>query len=322
MEDSSPPPGISLTCSSCGSPIEPGHKFCEICGTKTEELPVCRKCGAIFLAPVKFCEMCGTPALVMEPVQVAGPGPEPEEETEPEDEPVVEPEEPEPAEEPVRPEPEPDRPMRTPARAFPAIQEMTSLAEPEPAPPIREERVGPLRKKTPVNFLLIVGGVIVLLLVIAGVYFVGLPMLTGDTAIIAPAEPPVPQNTKAPSPATLPATMPTILATPVPTTTDNSLIPQTTQQIPKNQEVFFDVQKDGVTNQITVMYQRGPGENIISYAEVKVTHPDGTVETGTITPSLGETELTLDGSRQTDRVEVIAYMHTGLNYRVKDEQLT
>jgi RNA polymerase subunit RPABC4/transcription elongation factor Spt4 len=322
MEDPSPPPGIPLTCTSCGSPIEPGHKFCNICGTKVEELPVCRKCGALFLAPVKFCELCGTPVMAQEPAQVEEQGPEPEVETEPEDEPVVEPEIPELVAEPKVIEPEPFQPKHTPVKVSPPVEEREIAAEPEPAPLIREDEAGPAPKKSPVNLLLIGGGIIILLMVIAGVYFIGLPILQGDTAIFAPSQPPAPVNTPAPPPTTLPATMPTLIPTPVPATPDNSLIPQETQQIPKNQEVFFDVQKDGVTNQITTLYQRGPGENILSYAEVKVTHPDGTVETGTITPSLGETELTLDGSRQTDRVEVIAYMYTGQDYRVKDELMT
>lgn len=322
MEDSSPPPEIPRICTSCGSQIEPGHKFCEICGAETEELPVCSTCGALFLAPVKFCELCGTPVVAPETVLVASP--EPEAETQPEDKPIVEPEVIKPAPEPefFEPESEPELPKRTPISAAPPIEEKKIVAKLAPDPIIPEERDRPAPKRSPINFRPVLGGVIILILIIAGVYFVGLPLLKGNTAITAPPQPPAPVNTPAPELATLTVTMPPTISTPVPPTPDNSLLPQQTQKIPKNQEVFFDVQKDGITNQITVIYQRGPGENILRYAEITVTHPDGTILTGTITPSRGETERTLDGSRLTDRVEVIAHMHTGQDYRIKDELLT
>ncbi len=70
---------------------------------------------------------------------------------------------------------------------------------------------------------------------------------------------------------------------------------------------------------ITVIYAGGPGANSISGGDVTVTSDDGTVQTGTIRPSEGETELVLKGTKGKDRVEVVARMFSGRTYRVIDE---
>jgi hypothetical protein len=306
MVNPSSPPGIMRTCPSCKSPVEPGHKFCEICGAKMPDLPVCRKCGAQFIAPVKFCELCGTPVISEEIPRVKaaeppvpGPGPEPV---------------PDPVPEPA-PQPRIVKPQPVPA-GVPPIDELTMTPE---TPVIPEKEKPPAPAKSPLNKVLILGGIVVLLIIIAGAYFVGLPMLRGGLpGGAAPAPVATPQPTLQPVPASPPAPAVQSPKVTVPPTPDNSLVPQATQQIPKNQEVFFDVQKDQVNAKITILFQRGPGENIIRSADVKVTHPDGSVVTGILKPSQGS-ELTLDGSKGTDRVEVIANMFTGQSYRVKDE---
>jgi hypothetical protein len=312
MENPSSPPGILRTCSACGNPVEPGHKFCEICGAKMEELPVCKNCGARFIAPVKFCEVCGTPVAASEKPQAAAiipPKPEPEPVYEPE---PMEPEtEPEPVQEPKLPVKKP-----VPVQELPHIDELTMTPE---IPVILEKSKAPA--KSPLNKTLIIGGIVILLVIIAGIYFVGLPMLKGGSGGATAATPALPA-TMPPVPVTTSPPVATAAPTAVPTTPENSLVPLPTQQMPKNQEVFFDVQKDQVNAMITVLFQRGPGENIISYAEVKVTHPDGSVVTKTIKPSSGTTEITLEGSKGTDRVVVTAYMYNGQNYRIKDELKT
>lgn len=311
MENPSSPTGPLRTCPSCNSPVEPGHKFCEVCGAKMPELPVCKKCGAQFIAPVKFCELCGTPVGTQEKIRAQGVEP-----PEPEPEPV---QRPEPAR---KPEPEPEPMVRKPAPApvpspsakpaFDLIKDTLPESEPQAAkPPV----------KPPAYKALIIGGIVLLLIIIAGAYFVGLPMLSKGGGMGTPA----PQPT-----ATLPATMPPIPATTpapqapvttVPPTPADSLVPEPTQVMPKNQEVFFNVEKDQVNARITVLFQSGPGINLISAADVKVTHPDGSVVTGTLKPSQGNIELVLDGSKGVDRVEVIAKMYNGQSYRVRDELL-
>lgn len=309
MDNPSSPQGVLRTCPSCGSPVEAGHKFCEICGAKVPDLPVCRKCGAQFIAPVKFCELCGTPVGAPEKTraEVVEP-PRPESEPVPVPKPARKPE-------PV-PEPEARKPAPAPVPAPPAKPAYDLIKD---TLPDTEPGAAKAPVKPPVNKALIIGGVVILLVIIAAAYFVGLPMLKGGG-------PGVPAATPAPTPAmTMPPTQaPTpepVAMTTVPPTPANSLVPEPTQIMPRNQEVFFNVEKDQVNAKITILFQSGPGINLISSADIKVTHPDGSVVTGTLKPSSGNVELVLAGSKETDRVEVIARMYNGQSYRVKDELL-
>jgi hypothetical protein len=61
------------------------------------------------------------------------------------------------------------------------------------------------------------------------------------------------------------------------------------------------------------------GEGSIKSADIRVTHPDGSVATGIIQPLKGQSEIILEGSEETDRVEIIAEMSSGETYRVYDE---
>jgi hypothetical protein len=331
MENSSPSPGPVRICTSCGSPVEAGHKFCEICGAKIEELPVCSKCGAQFIAPVKFCELCGTPALAVETYpdgEEESYGPEPEA-----DEPEIyeqdstglefqESDVPEPEPEPAIPEPEfiePEADYEDPAPApiISAAKKPKAIAEKIPLPG-PEPEPAPVKKPAqfPVNKTLVIGGIVVLLLVIAGVYFVALPMLKGGTTPPVTAAPPTMEVTPPPVPADTVVPEVTVPTT-VPTPTLDPHVPLPTDPMPANQVVYFDVQKDQVNKEITILFQRGPGENLISFADVRVTYPDGSVATGMLKPSQGN-ELVLKGSKGTDRVEVIAHMYSGKSYRVWD----
>jgi len=315
MEDPSLPPGILRTCTSCGSPLGTDQKFCEICGTKAEALPVCRKCGALFIAPVKFCELCGTPVIpdgsdqgFEDKTTVTETGPYGRDETktpEPEAQLVVEPgaEETEPVQTPLAAKP-PARPSDN--ALFLPDEEMTGGSK------------KPSAKSTIPNKALIAGAIVVVLILIAAVFFIGLPLLQGGTSFAGAA--PLPVNTPLPDQTTLPATMPTMTPTLVPTTSVDPFVTLPTEVMPKNQEVYFRVEKDQVTAEISVLFQNGPGVNVFKSADVKVTHPDGTVETQTLVPSKSM-EIFLDGSKGNDRIEVIANLYTGRSYRIKDEIL-
>ena len=330
MEKPSPPPGILHTCTSCGNPVGADQKFCEICGTKVEELPVCRKCGALFIAPVKFCELCGTAVIPDGSLEGHDEGPEPElpalheadmvvpegederEIPEPEPLPVTEQEPPE------QEEPDPT-PVPPPAKPPIPLSVDALFLQDEEGQPGHEGLSG---KNKPLNKAFIAGGIILLLVVIAGIFFIGLPVLQGNTGLTGTTPSPAMADTALPEQTTLPATMPTMMPTTVPTTSADPFLPLPTQIIPKNQEVFFQVQKDPITAEITVIFAGGPGINSISSGEVKVTREDGAVLTGSIKPSKGDTELTLEGSKGSDRVEVIAKMYNGQTYRVYDDLLS
>lgn len=58
----------------------------------------------------------------------------------------------------------------------------------------------------------------------------------------------------------------------------------------------------------------------VSKIDVRVTRSDGSVVTGTLRSLKGET-LELEGTRGTDRVEVIILMNSGISYKVVDQQM-
>ena len=148
-----------------------------------------------------------------------------------------------------------------------------------------------------------------LIAIIAAVYFIGLPMLTESGGFSVHSNPPAAKITPIPEPA--------IVATPTPAS--RALVPQPTQMIPTGQKLYFQVQKNPVTSKISVIFAGSAGEGSIKSADIRVTHPDGSVTTGIILPLKGVTEITLDGSKETDRVEISAKMSSGETYRVYDD---
>jgi hypothetical protein len=156
---------------------------------------------------------------------------------------------------------------------------------------------------------------ILLTALIAAVYFIGLPMLTANGGLGTPGNTPAAEVTLLTTPVrTIPPAMTT---TPIPAL--RALVPLPTQLIPSGGNIYFQVQKNPVTSRIQVIFTGSAGQGSLSSADIKVTHPDGSVATGIIQPLKGVSEITLDGSKETDRVEIIAKMSSGETYRVRDE---
>lgn len=111
-------------------------------------------------------------------------------------------------------------------------------------------------------------------------------------------------------------------ATPVVTATparaSGALIPQPTQTVPSGQNLYFHVQKSPITAKILVTFAGSAGHGSLKSADVRVTHPEGSVASGMILPLKGISEIILDGSKGTDRVEILALMSDGTTYRVYD----
>jgi hypothetical protein len=167
---------------------------------------------------------------------------------------------------------------------------------------------GPGPAKPPVNKIRIIGGGIVLIIILAVVFFIGLPMLTGNEGFSTFSNPTAAEITPL-------STITTLTVTPTPAS--RALVPQPTQ-IPTGQKFYFLVQKNPITSRISVIFAGSAGEGSISSADVRVTHTDGSVTTGIILPLKGVNEITLAGSKETDRVEIIAKMSSGETYRVYD----
>ena len=318
-------PEFRHTCPTCNRPVRPGYKFCEVCGTKIPELFTCSKCGTQFIHPEKFCDLCGAPVILKEiPGPHADEIPEPAEEEPPEhDEDEI-------------PEPDTDELLEQYGKEYGEDETLESCHTPKSPSPIKHEAkklvtvpappergssetvddalfLSPGKPEAPVkpleNKIKIIGGCIVLIAIIAAVYFIGLPMLTESGGFSAHSNPPAAEITPIPEPA--------IVSTPIPAS--RALVPQPTQLIPTGQKLYFQVQKNPVTSKISVIFAGSAGVGSIKSADIKVTHPDGSVATGIILPLKGVTEITLEGSKENDRVEIIAKMSSGETYRVYDE---
>lgn len=145
--------------------------------------------------------------------------------------------------------------------------------------------------------------------IVAALIFIALPSLSSGDATGAQSSVTIIEDT--------PALTRTPTATPTPLRA-GALIPQPTQTIPSGQKLYFQVQKSPITAKILVTFAGSAGHGSIKSADVKVTHSDGSVATGMIQPLKGITEIILDGSKGTDRVEIIALMSDGTMYRVYD----
>ncbi len=167
----------------------------------------------------------------------------------------------------------------------------------------------PAQGTRPVNRTRILAGAVVVAVVIAAVYFVGLPLFTAGSELPGPAQPePTPTASLTPAPTTLP------------TTVQGAFTTQPTEKPPAALPFNFLVQKDILNAKITVTFAGSTTSSKagIRNAEITVTHPGGSVATGILMPLKGITEITLDGSKETDRVVIIAEMNSGETYRVYD----
>ena len=171
----------------------------------------------------------------------------------------------------------------------------------------------PVPANAPVNKIRIMGGGIVLITILAAVFFI-VPMLTGNGDLGTHSSPTAAEITHIPEPTIARTTPPTLTAP-----ASRALVPLPTQLIPTDQKFYFQVQKNPITSKISVIFAGSAGVGSISRADIKVTHTDGSVTTGIILPLKGVTEITLDGSKETDRVEIIAKMSSGETYRVYDD---
>jgi hypothetical protein len=167
--------------------------------------------------------------------------------------------------------------------------------------------------KPPINKILIIGGGIGLITFLAVILFIGLPLITGTSVFKSTSNPITAEITPM---ATI--TTPVVILTPA----SGALVPQPTQTIPTDQKIIFQVQKNPITSKISVIFTGSAGAGSISSADVRVTHADGSVTSGSILPLKGLNEITLAGSKEPDRVEIIAKMSTGETYRVYDNLVT
>jgi hypothetical protein len=129
------------------------------------------------------------------------------------------------------------------------------------------------------------------------------------------------QTTPAPTAAPTQLQTLAVSTTLLPTNAGSSTQPGPTQSLPAATPVSFSVEKGGTySTTIITTFDGGKGMSGVSKVDVRVTRPDGTVVTGVLKPMKGET-VELEGTRGTDRVEVIVTMNTGNVYTVIDQKM-
>ncbi len=172
---------------------------------------------------------------------------------------------------------------------------------------LADKKAVPVRR--PVNRMRILVGAVIVAVFITTIYIIGLPLFTTGPTLPGPTQP-EPTLTASLTPA------PTVL----PTTVQGAFTTQPTQRPPSALPFNFLVQKDIMDARITVTFAGSTTSSKagIRTADVTVTHPGGSVATGILMPLKGITEITLDGSKDTDRVVIIAEMNSGETYRVYD----
>jgi len=211
----------------------------------------------------------------------------------------------------------PKRPDTPSAGAKPSHRTRGSSATVDDALLLSPEKPDVKKPKPPGDHTKIIAGGIALLVIVAALVLFGLPILVGTGSPGDQSSVTIINDTPTPTQNPAGTSTPTVKATPA--GVSGALVPQPTQTPASGQKLYFQVQKSPITARILVTFAGSAGHGSIKSADVTVTHPDGSVATGMILPLKGITEIILDGSKETDRVEIIAQMSDGETYRVYDE---
>jgi hypothetical protein len=140
--------------------------------------------------------------------------------------------------------------------------------------------------------------VLAILLLCMAISFAG---CTGTTS--TPAQPAAPGSPAATQAATAPAT--------------NNLVVSPTDVVPDNNQVSVIVQEKVYDATIPVVFDGGKGQYLVKSARVVLYRSDGQVITEKLGINKGDT-VTLQGSKQTDRVVAYVAESNGQEYKVTD----
>jgi hypothetical protein len=150
-------------------------------------------------------------------------------------------------------------------------------------------------------------GFLILFVVAGAVWLVGGPVLTKMQAPGSISMTPRP---------TVPATP----GTPALPTGPGAPAIGSVEQLPRGSEVYVTVEpKDYGTSQVTLRFDGGPGKGMVKEIEVRLTRPDGVVVTGSMQTQTESPQVTLQGTKGTDRIEVIVHLLSGKAYKIIDE---
>ncbi len=100
-----------------------------------------------------------------------------------------------------------------------------------------------------------------------------------------------------------------------------SLQPEPTQTLPPESTVEIQINENDTSYAtIQVLFAGGKGQIAVTSILVKVTRPDGQVITKSLPPEKGA-GVKIQGSKDTDRIEVYVTLNTGKTYKIIDRLL-
>ena len=97
------------------------------------------------------------------------------------------------------------------------------------------------------------------------------------------------------------------------------LVPGPTEPLPADYYVEVNIDEKDYLAKIPVTFEGGKGQIFVSKITVKLTRADGETQTVQLGTNKGD-RIELDGTRQTDRVEVWIAMKNGQTYKTNDVQ--
>jgi len=99
-----------------------------------------------------------------------------------------------------------------------------------------------------------------------------------------------------------------------------SLTTAPTQALPEGNTLTIVAEKDPTNLEVIVKFEGGPGW-VVQDNQVILTRSDGTVTQGKLDFNRKPSELSLQGTRGTDRLQVIVTMRSGVTYTIVDQLL-
>ncbi|MDD1693686.1 MAG: TIR domain-containing protein [Methanoregula sp.] len=96
------------------------------------------------------------------------------------------------------------------------------------------------------------------------------------------------------------------------------LTTEPTQTLAKDTELFVDASKDNSNAMVTVQFNGGPGMGLVKDNRVILTRSDGTVAEDKLNFNQRLSEVKLQGTRGTDRIQVIVTLYSGSEKTIAD----
>ncbi|MEN6610252.1 MAG: hypothetical protein ABFC24_05370 [Methanoregulaceae archaeon] len=100
----------------------------------------------------------------------------------------------------------------------------------------------------------------------------------------------------------------------------SDLTPTATDALPNGYSVTVDVGEKDYLGKVAVIFQGGDGQIHTKSGTATLTRADGQVVTGTFGNTKGS-EAELQGTKQTDRIQVWVTMDNGKTYKIIDKQV-